>query len=217
MIILIGSEKGGAGKTTVATNIVAMLAMNGRDVLLLDTDTQATSTDWGFMRDEHPELARVTVLQKTGAVNKEIAKLVTKYDDIVIDAGGRDSEEMRSALLVAHVWYIPIRASQFDVWTIAKNAKVFEQMANFNPELHPKVLVNGASTHVNHDDRADVLEVLEPYSDLLHLSDACLCDRSAYRKAAGLGCAVLELKGRDFDKKAAQEMENLYEEIINHG
>ena len=79
MIILIGSEKGGAGKTTVATNIAAMLAVNGRDVLLLDTDTQATSTDWGALRDENADLPRVTVLQKTGAVNREVAKLVSKY------------------------------------------------------------------------------------------------------------------------------------------
>lgn len=217
MIILIGSEKGGAGKTTVATNIAAMLAVNGRDVLLLDTDTQATSTDWGALRDENTGLPRVTVLQKTGAVNREIAKLVSKYDDIVIDAGGRDSEELRSALLVTHVWYIPIRASQFDVWTIAKAAKVFEQMSTFNPELKPKILVNSASTHVSRNDHDDVEKILVETTDLLTLSAACICDRSAYRKAASIGACVLELKGRDYDKKAVQEMETLYEEIISHG
>lgn len=213
MIILIGSEKGGAGKTTIATNVASMLAMNGRDVLLLDTDTQATSGDWGALRDQG-EYARVTVLQKTGAVNNEITKIVSKYDDIVIDAGGRDSEEMRSALLVAHVWYIPVRASQFDVWTLAKMAKMYEQMASFNPELHAYVLVNGASTHAAHDDHGDVGELLKETTDSLTLSPSYICERSAYKKAAASGCGVCELKGRDFDRKAAQEMEDLYKELI---
>jgi chromosome partitioning protein len=43
MIILIGGEKGGTGKTTVATNLSACLASAGRDVLLVDADRQGTS------------------------------------------------------------------------------------------------------------------------------------------------------------------------------
>lgn len=214
MIILIGSEKGGAGKTTIATNIASLLAINGRDVLLLDTDTQSTSSDWGALRDQG-DYPRVTVLQKTGAINSEIIKIVSKYDDIVIDAGGRDSEEMRSALLVAHVWFIPVRASQFDVWTLAKMSKMYEQMSHFNPDLKPFVLVNGASTHPLHNDHSDVEELLGETTDLLTISPAFICERSAYRKAAASGCGVCELKGKDFDRKAAQEMERLYEDLVN--
>ena len=40
MIILIGGEKGGTGKTTLATNLATMHALNGKDVLLVDTDKQ---------------------------------------------------------------------------------------------------------------------------------------------------------------------------------
>ena len=215
MIILIASEKGGAGKTTVATTIAAMLAQNNRDVLLLDTDTQSTSTEWGYLRDEANTYPRVTVLQKTGAVNKEVAKLVSKYDDIVIDAGGRDSEEMRSALLVAHAWYIPVRASQFDIWTISKVSKIYEQMSGFNPELRPKVLVNGASTHASHNDRKLVEDVVIEVTDSIAVSQCVLSERSAFRKAASMGCCVTELMGKNFDKKAAAEATALYEEIIN--
>ena len=38
MIVLVGGEKGGTGKTTIATNLAALRAMAGRDVLLVDTD-----------------------------------------------------------------------------------------------------------------------------------------------------------------------------------
>jgi hypothetical protein len=47
--------------------------------------------------------------------------------DIVIDAGGRDSVELRAAMTVADVLYIPIQASQFDVWTLDQMNVLVEQ------------------------------------------------------------------------------------------
>ena len=46
MIVLIGGEKGGTGKTTIATNLAALRAMAGRDVLLVDTDPQGSASYW---------------------------------------------------------------------------------------------------------------------------------------------------------------------------
>ena len=215
MIILIASEKGGAGKTTIATNIAAMLANKDHDVLLLDTDTQGSSVDWGSIRNNFDELPPISVLQRTGSINKEVARLVSKYDDIVIDAGGRDSDAMRSAMLVSHVWYIPLRASQFDVWTISKMATLYEQMHSLNSDLRPYVLVNGASTHASHNDYNDVKEVLTETTDLLKMSSCQLYERTAYRKAAGQGRGVIELLKHDFDRKAAYEIEQLYKEMFH--
>lgn len=215
MIILIGSEKGGAGKTTIATNIAAMLASNGRDVLLLDTDTQSTASDWGALRNMNADLPQITVLQKTGDVAPEIPKLVSKYDDIVIDAGGRDSAELRSALLVTHVWYVPLRPSQFDFWTLGKMNSMYTQASMYNKELRGYVLVNSASTHISHDDYGDMRSNIEESSLELSISGACLYERAAYKKAAAEGAGVHELKAKDYDKKAIMEVAELYKEIIN--
>jgi chromosome partitioning protein len=38
VIILIGGEKGGTGKTTIATNLAAIRTIEGHDILLVDTD-----------------------------------------------------------------------------------------------------------------------------------------------------------------------------------
>ena len=51
-IILIGGEKGGTGKTTLAVNLAALRASQGRDVLLIDTDIQASASYWAQSRDE---------------------------------------------------------------------------------------------------------------------------------------------------------------------
>ena len=100
MIILIGGEKGGTGKTTIATNLAAMRALAGRDVLLIDTDPQGSANYWVQSRDEEKITPRVACIQKFGkGLPAEVKDLAHRYQDIIIDAGGRDSVELRSALV----------------------------------------------------------------------------------------------------------------------
>ena len=51
MIITVGGIKGGSGKSTVATNLVVLRSLEGRDVLLVDADTQTTSSDFSLQRN----------------------------------------------------------------------------------------------------------------------------------------------------------------------
>ena len=66
MILLIGGEKGGTGKTTVATNLAALRAAAGHDVLLVDTDRQGSAAAWCQLRAEHPQLPQVACVQLFG-------------------------------------------------------------------------------------------------------------------------------------------------------
>ena len=52
MIVLVGGEKGGVGKTTLAVNLAAMRARAGHDVLLVDADKQASANLWANIRDQ---------------------------------------------------------------------------------------------------------------------------------------------------------------------
>jgi chromosome partitioning protein len=101
-IILIGGEKGGTGKTTLAVNLAALRALKGRDVLVMDTDIQASASDWAQTRDETAVTPRVACIQKFGkGLQTEAHDLAKRYQDLIIDAGGRDSLELRAALVVA--------------------------------------------------------------------------------------------------------------------
>jgi chromosome partitioning protein len=107
MIVLIGGEKGGTGKTTLATNLAAKRALAGRDVLLVDADAQGSASYWAQSRDEAGP-RRVACVQKFGkGLKSEVLDLANRYQDI--DAGDRDSPELRAALVVAGRAYIPVQ------------------------------------------------------------------------------------------------------------
>jgi len=212
MIILIGGEKGGTGKTTLATNLAAMRALAGRDVLLLDTDPQGSANYWTQTRDEENITPRVACIQKFGkGLPKEVQDLATRYQDIIIDAGGRDSVELRSALVVAEKAYIPIQPSQFDIWTLNQMDELVEAAKGFNPEIRAFVVISRSSTNPSVHESDDTEKLLDDF-DHLGLAKGLIRDRIAYRKAAKEGQAVVELKPKD--QKAVSEMETLYQEVF---
>lgn len=221
MIISMSCEKGGAGKTTIATNVAAILAEKGYDVLLLDSDTQPSGSYWATLRelDEENNLPPLTGLEKTGLVHKEVLKLKDKYDHIIIDAGGRDSEEMRSSLLIANLWLIPVKVSQFDTWTLSKIKQIYKEVSVFNEELRPCFFLNDGDTNAKVNEWEELRVILDDLGmfedENMSLAKAFVSHRKSFRKAAAMGMGVTELpKPTDSDKKAAEEMRSLVEEVI---
>ena len=213
MIVLIGGEKGGTGKTTIATNLAAMRALAGRDVLLMDTDPQGSANYWAQSRDELEVMPRVACVQKFGkGLSAEVKDLARRYQDIIIDAGGRDSVELRAAMVVSDKAYIPIQPSQFDIWTLNQMESLVETAKGFNPALNAWVVISRSSTNPSVHESDDTIEILNDFQNLF-LAKATIKDRIAYRKAASGGLGVVELKPKD--TKAAEEMELLYQEVFD--
>ncbi|MCB1771312.1 MAG: AAA family ATPase [Candidatus Competibacteraceae bacterium] len=212
-IILIGGEKGGTGKTTLAVNLAALRARKGRDVLVIDTDIQASASYWAQMRDEAKVKPRVACIQKFGkGLSTEVRDLAHRYQDVIIDAGGRDSVELRSALVAAERVYIPIQPSQFDIWTLGRMDDLVKTAQGFNPDLRAWVVISRASTNPSVAEVAEARALLGDFEHL-HLASAVIRDRIAYRKAARDGLSVEEQKPTD--PKALDEMQALFQEVFH--
>ncbi|MBU0909977.1 MAG: AAA family ATPase [Proteobacteria bacterium] len=211
-ITVFGGEKGGTGKTTLAVNIAAMLAMKGKDVLLLDTDRQGTASFWATVRDEENIEPRVACVQKFGkGLPAQVRDLAERYDEIIIDAGGRDSMELRYALGVADRAYIPVQPFQFDIWTIRQMDTLVEMAKGLNEELAAFIVLNRVATNpAIREDRETREFITRENFQHLALAESMIRDRIAFRKAARDGLAVVEY-GQD--RKAVNEMNQLYEEI----
>ncbi len=211
-IVLFGGEKGGTGKTTLATNMAAMLALQGKDVLLLDTDRQGTASFWATVREDTEIEPRIACVQKIGkGLASQVRDLADRYDEIIIDAGGRDSMELRYSLGVADRAYIPVQPFQFDIWTIRQMDELVEMAKALNENLQAYIVLNRVSTNpvVREDQETRDFFEQEEFQ-YLALVDIVLRDRIAFRKSGRDGLSVVEWKQ---DKKAANEMNQLYKEV----
>ena len=211
MILLVGGEKGGTGKTTVAVNLAAMRSRQGRDVLLVDTDPQGSASYWTQVRDEASIAPRVASIQKFGkGVQQELQDLAKRYQDIIIDAGGRDSVELRAALVVANVALIPIQASQFDLWTLDRMDGLVEQARGFNEKLTVKVMLSRGPTNPTMNDTKEAAELIGDFKNIA-LAKTVIRDRVSYRRSASAGMGVVEYQPAD--PRANAEIEALFAEV----
>lgn len=206
-IYTVGGIKGGSGKTTVATNLAVLLAVDGRDVLLVDADDQETATDFTAWRNKNADgQAGYTAIQLSGdGVRTEIRRLAAKYDDIVIDTGGRDTTSQRAAMTVSDIYLVPFVPRSFDVWTLERVVRLIEEMRPANPALRSFAFLNRADAGGN--DNAGAADYLKDASCITYI-DTPLGGRKAFSNAAAEGLAVIELKRKD--PKAEAEIRSLY-------
>ena len=212
MIVAVLAEKGGTGKTMVATNLAGMRAALGRRVLLVDADRQGSAEHWVELRSASG-LPRLECIPLYGAAfRRYLQNRTSLYDDVVVDVGAGDGEEMTVALGDSDVAVIPVRPTAADVWTMTlMDSRVSEARAN-NPGLRAWALINQASTNPRQPAAAETREVLSRGCVAIKVAPAALCDRVAFQRAFAVGRTVEEYDTRA--EKAAAELSALYEVVF---
>lgn len=208
MIVLFGGEKGGTGKSTLATNLAVWLARQGRDVLLVDTDLQRTASHWVDRRNALNGLATIHCAERHGNVFHALRDVVKRYDEVVVDAGGRDSEELRTAMVGVHKIYVPLKASQPDLETSLHMNELVKLARGMNPNLQATAIISMAPTNPVIHEAREAMELLSELHELV-LSTAIVRERKVYRDAMAEGRGVLEMD----NEKATAEVEALGKEI----
>ena len=208
MILTVGNTKGGVGKTTLALNIAIARAQAGRDVWLIDGDRQGTAQDAiairahrgqtpGIACAAYPDgpLLRAQVQQQTG-----------KFDDIIIDAGGRDSTALRAALTLSDVLLVPFQPRSYDVWALDDIAKLIDEARAVRDGLRAFAVLNCADPGEASTDNADAAAAVADFPQF-ELLQTPVRRRKSFANAAGQGLSVLEVKPAD--KKACDEISAL--------
>lgn len=140
------------------------------------------------------------------ALRTQVRQLAGKYDDIVIDVGGRDTGSLRAALTVTDTLLIPVQPRSFDIWAVDTMAELVTEAQEINDRLRAVVLVNFADAVGK--DNLEAAEALKEVS-ALEILDVTIGRRKSFPNAAAAGRAVTEYSPKD--AKAVEELTKLTE------
>ncbi|KLN95681.1 AAA family ATPase [Moellerella wisconsensis] len=216
-IILVGGSKGGPGKSTIAQQIAGyLLIKENKKVHLLDIDVQKTTYQWCQDRVSLPSEKPPKELSyhyRSNEVIKYVEGIAEKYDYIVIDAGGFDSEAQRESMLIATHLLLPIRPKRRDVRSLATLDGVVEKAQILNEDLKVRIVMNQCPSLPNQLPRIQFAkDVCETFGMLAVNTN--IYARNVYDDAEEAGRTIFELKGDERDKKAEGEIEQLVKEFL---
>ena len=202
MIITVAHQKGGVGKSTVATNLAVEMGLP-----IVDLDSQHSCYLFSLLRKEEHEKSLQVFIPETPEEIKEILENMA-YDKVIIDSGGYDNDLNRFALLISDVVITPVSPSQIEVFGLLKFAEIVEEAKKYNSSLKVHVLVNNADPRSSGENRK-LQQFIEENSNF-ELLKTKLHRRADYRRAYSEGVSVCEYNPRG---KACKEIRALITEI----
>lgn len=184
-VIAVLNQKGGSGKTTIATHLARALQLDGADVLLVDSDPQGSARDWAAVREDQP-LTVVGIDRPT--IDRDL-KNVARKDFVVIDGAPQASDLAVSAIKAADFILIPVQPSPYDIWATADLVELVKQRIEVTDgRLQAAFVVSRAikGTKIG----AEVAEALAGYE--LPVLESRITQRVSYPGTAAAGTTVLD-------------------------
>lgn len=202
-IIAIVSQKGGSGKTTLAINLAAAAEATGEIALIIDTDPQATASQWGAWRnDKAPEVIDCAPPRIAHKVGQAVAQGATF---IVIDTPPHADSAASRAVEAADLVLMPCRPSGFDLAAIKTTSSLVRL---FNK---PAFVIFTAGPPYARRMYEEVNDLVRGFG--IEPSPFILPDRAVYRHASAAGASVIEFEPFG---KAAGEITMLHKWVASH-
>lgn len=209
-VLAVLNQKGGSGKSTIATQLASMLHHYDGPVLLVDHDPQGSSSDWGDKR-EGDDL--MPVIRMGLSIARDLPKISKDYKWVIIDGAPVVNELSAAAVRAADIVLIPVMPSPYDVWATAnvvEMVKMRQQITDGKPKA--AFLISRAIKNTNLS--KEIREALAEYE--LPVFKANTFQFKDYPELAAVGKSVLALSEDEkprFDiKKIMMELQEFANE-----
>jgi len=202
-VITVAQHKGGAGKTTLSTQLAAALQQDGAEVLVIDVDPQGSTTEWHKVRcTTLGRKNRIVLMQTQGwKMMREVPRLSKEYDFIIIDTPPHAESESSIAVRLADLVLMPVQPSPLDVWACAPTLKIILS------EKRPLMLVmNRVPPKSNLN--STIMDKLDKMG--IQVAKQSLGNRVSFASSIMQGLGVIESDPRSL---AAEEIHALLKEI----
>lgn len=229
MIITIAHQKGGTGKSTIATNLaVAMQAE------LLDLDKQHSSIIFNYNRKdtEKPLLTCYSVLEsrcrfaeQTPVAQEELESFMNRYSGnpdnlLIVDCGGFDSQNLRGSLFYGDCIVTPLAPSGTEIYGLQMFGEMLAETSELTKkELKTHVLINNADLRSSKRIQ-ELRQFVQSRPQRFILLDTIVGSRQAFKTAYEEGLAVTELEEQATSKRerrryypSSQELQALIYEL----
>ena len=201
--ISIVSQKGGAGKTTLAINLAGAAEAAGKQAVIIDLDPQASAKAWHDRRGKETPV----VISAQAAVLSDVLKTAAAHgaDFAIIDTAPHSETAALAASKAADLVLVPCRASYIDLKAIETTidlVRLAKKPAMFVLScVRPgdKALPDGAATH------------LAQYP--IPVSPQRITQRAAFVHSLTAGQTVTEFEPKG---AAASEIRALFKISCNH-
>jgi chromosome partitioning protein len=207
-IISIIQVKGGAGRSTIATNLAGCLSASNR-VALVDCDMpQGTSAAWASIRlADKPRCLTLATASNHKELVERVGKLDAEHDIIVLDGPPRIAEMTRAMLILSHLCLIPLGASAAEIWATSDLLETFNEARKVRPDVDARILwtrIRGSTKLARELSSAAQTELELPEMR------AKLGYRVAFPEVLARGMTVMEWP----EKVASLEMQVLLSEVV---
>ncbi|HBH34550.1 ParA family partition ATPase [Psychrobacter sp. 2Y5] len=203
-VIAVLNQKGGSGKTTIATHLARGLQLQGHSVLLVDSDQQGSARDWRAVNEDNP----VPVIGLDRPTLDKDLKNVSDKEFVVIDGSPQATNLALSAIKAADFVLIPVQPSPYDVWATSDLVDLVQQRIEMTDgKLKAAFVVSRAIQNTNIG--KEVAAVLQDYN--LPVLDARIVQRVSYPNSASVGKTVFETESAK--SSAVTEITQLVNEV----
>jgi chromosome partitioning protein len=203
------SQKGGSGRSTIATQLAAYACQIDERTVIIDLDPQGSASAW------HAERGRGESPSVIPCLPENLAKLVKAIRDnnlatmVLIDTAPHTDKGAIEAISACDLVICPIRYGMFDAKSLESTVSLIA-MADATQRAIGVVNAIKASKRTEAKDYADVSKHLE--RNRMRVAGRYLMDDRRYVEAVAKGEGVTEKNPKKPDK-AAQDIQALYEEL----